>query len=231
MIVSALKWNWGSMFLSSTSSRPWETAEHSSFSLDEGDDAGVFRRLWTALERHEVTSLFTVPSVARGMLGSVDDTAVARNIERLLLTGEPLDTTLAEDLLTFLPRSAALWNLYGASELPYVLARHVRRDDSLSPNTFFWFSPHNGCETRWIFYSYHIEVFLLQWIRRCYFGNDLGTILALGKLHLVAVLGFVPGVCSSAGVHFSKAAAKLDNCRSRVFFAWHFTFPHPSCRH
>jgi len=52
-------------------------------------------------------------------------------------------------------------------------------------DTIFWFSPHNVFQTQWIFYAYHIEIFLLQRIRRCYFGNDLCAILPLGKTHLV----------------------------------------------
>ena len=52
-------------------------------------------------------------------------------------------------------------------------------------DTIFLFSPHNVFQAQWIFYSYHIEIFLLQRIRRCYFGNDLCAILSLGKTHLV----------------------------------------------
>jgi acyl-coenzyme A synthetase/AMP-(fatty) acid ligase len=106
--------------------------------LDEGDsDADeVFHRFCTALERYQVTSLFTVPSVAREMLRGAGSAMAARSIERLILTGEPLDKLLADELLAFLPGSATLWNLYGASEFPYVLARHVQSGDPLPPSAF-----------------------------------------------------------------------------------------------
>jgi acyl-coenzyme A synthetase/AMP-(fatty) acid ligase len=103
--------------------------------LDDGDDHQVFHRFCAALVQHRVTSLFTVPSVARAMLRAGGCVAL-RGLRRLLLTGEPLDRPLANRLLDCLPDPGSLWNLYGASEFPYVLARRVRRSDALPPSVF-----------------------------------------------------------------------------------------------
>ena len=82
------------------------------------------------------TSLFTVPSVLRAVLQHAADQPAPASLGRLLLTGEMVDATFLEKLFAYLPENAAVWNLFGASEFPYVLARRVRRDDLRNASTF-----------------------------------------------------------------------------------------------
>jgi MoxR-like ATPase len=96
----------------------------------------------------------------------------ARLVLPSLMTALFLD--VSDDLATKVPtQPEPLFDSCGTKS-------YVKQSDRI-----FLFSPHNVFQTQWIFYAYHIEIFLLQRIRRCYFGNDLCAILPLGKTHLV----------------------------------------------
>lgn len=86
------------------------------------------------IEEARITSLFTVPTVARQLL-EAHPNAVDRlsGLRRLMLTGELISNRLAK-LMSSLVANDRVYNLYGMTEAPWALGRRLRSVDLSTPN-------------------------------------------------------------------------------------------------
>lgn len=92
-------------------------------------------RFVVALDRHRISSVYTVPTV----LDVACRNATARlpsSLRQILVCGELLEPSLLERVFDRLSPETALWNLFGGTEMPYVLARKVEREFLGLANTF-----------------------------------------------------------------------------------------------
>lgn len=79
-----------------------------------------------------ITSLFTVPSTVNYLIENTTKCLKDSALKNLLLSGEPLTASLLDKIESFFPLSLNLWNLYGATEIPYALAEKITKKKSPS---------------------------------------------------------------------------------------------------
>jgi amino acid adenylation domain-containing protein len=82
-------------------------------------------RLLYYLENKRITSWFTVPSTLNYILEYAGDAFSTAPIKRILFSGEPLTEELIHKIHIRVGREIDIWNLYGATEMPYVLAERI----------------------------------------------------------------------------------------------------------
>lgn len=86
------------------------------------------------LELNRITTLFTVPTVARELIDSCRGAVgKLRHLQRLLLTGELISGRLTSLMSPFIAEGR-VWNLYGATEFPWGLSRRLLHTDVGNPN-------------------------------------------------------------------------------------------------
>lgn len=100
----------------------------------EQDIVDCPERLARQLASTQSTVLFTVPTVTRELL-QVPESGFG-NLRALALTGEVLSMEHTGALLQALPQGAAVWNLYGSTEMPYVFARCLTPGFTGEPGRF-----------------------------------------------------------------------------------------------
>jgi acyl-coenzyme A synthetase/AMP-(fatty) acid ligase len=82
-------------------------------------------RLLNYIKNKRITSLFTVPSTLNYILEYAGDNFGAEPLKKILFSGEPLTEELIHKIHIHARREIDIWNLYGATEMPYVLAEHI----------------------------------------------------------------------------------------------------------
>lgn len=95
------------------------------------------QRLLEHLRRERVTSLFTVPTVARLLFDSalpVDAVSALPDLRRLQLTGEVIPKALVPYLDQLIAAGTEVHNLYGMTEAPWALAAKLKPADHQRPN-------------------------------------------------------------------------------------------------
>jgi len=93
-------------------------------------------RFFQRIEEHKATSLFTTPSTLDFLLANKVYFQSNLFLEKLLLSGEPVSSDLVKKILSFFPDSIEIWNLYGATEIPYALAHRLGKQPDNSVNIF-----------------------------------------------------------------------------------------------
>lgn len=91
-------------------------------------------RLVEYLVNCQGSSLFTVPSLLHNLCLKLKDYSNKQlPFKRILVSGEIVTDNLLDVLRQTCPRNCMLWNLYGATETPYVLARQAPIHSSQNP--------------------------------------------------------------------------------------------------
>lgn len=94
------------------------------------------RRFLELLQNAGVTSLFTVPSMLQHVVRH-DEAAGGHLSPRILMfSGETVTADFLAHLAPFAAPGAELWNLYGGTEMPYVLARKIDLAHPADANRF-----------------------------------------------------------------------------------------------
>lgn len=92
--------------------------------------SGVPNRFLKHVKEKKLTSLFTVPSTVKYIIENSIEDLKDSGLRNLLFSGEPLSSPLVKSIREFFPDTINLWNLYGATEIPYALAQKVEQEDS-----------------------------------------------------------------------------------------------------
>jgi len=87
----------------------------------------VPNRLVQYIKDKSISSLFTVPSTINYLFENTDKNLKNSDLKNLLLSGEPLSEVFVEKIESYFPQSINLWNLYGATEIPYALAARITK--------------------------------------------------------------------------------------------------------
>ncbi len=81
--------------------------------------------------------VFTVPSIGIRMLSHLGSVKPPR-LRALALTGERTTAKFMDEFQRFRPKGLTVWDLYGGTEMPYVLARKLDLDNPEEFSTFVW---------------------------------------------------------------------------------------------
>lgn len=93
-------------------------------------------RFFKLLRESKATSLFTTPSTMDFLLKNKMHAIHNCAIKQVLFSGEPVHDSLLETLFSNFPTIHKVWNLYGATEIPYALAKSIQKLEIASINTF-----------------------------------------------------------------------------------------------
>lgn len=102
--------------------------------------SGLFRRglaYLAFLKEHGVTSLYTVAALVAVVLGELPFQKRLQ-LRRLIICGERLRPPILRLLVHNVSRSTAIYNLYGGTEMPYVLAARLEPLRPQEANSFPW---------------------------------------------------------------------------------------------
>ena len=104
------------------------------------DDGGAgVEGMGRALAGSGATVAFTVPSLAGAMISAADwPRTSSQTLRALALTGERITPDLRCALAKALAPGTAVWNLFGGTEMPYVLADRLAPDADGDPSLFGW---------------------------------------------------------------------------------------------
>ena len=102
-------------------------------------------RFFAYLNQNKISSLLTVPSLLNYMQENKTKPTLLNAMRYLSFSGEPLSPSFLESVLTILPESTSIWNLYGATEMPYVFSKKIHRKNLSTCNHF---PPNNYITTR-----------------------------------------------------------------------------------
>ncbi|MQX37049.1 AMP-binding protein [Roseospira navarrensis] len=89
-----------------------------------------------ALAGSGATVAFTVPSLAGAMIAAPEWPQTRPHLRALALTGERVTPDLRGALATALAPATTVWNLFGGTEMPYVLADPLAMDGDGDPSRF-----------------------------------------------------------------------------------------------
>lgn len=103
--------------------------------LIDGQVLGTPSDFLSRIEQKRLTSLFTVPTVARMLLETCSDAhSQLSRLRRLMLTGEMISTRLARLMAPLIRNGCHVFNLYGMTESPWALSHELDADDLQQPN-------------------------------------------------------------------------------------------------
>jgi len=105
--------------------------------LHDDGGAGV-EGMGRALAGSGATVAFTVPSLAGAMISAPDWPRARPRLRTLALTGERVSPDLRCALARALAPETIVWNLFGGTEMPYVLADRLALDADGDPSLFGW---------------------------------------------------------------------------------------------
>ncbi|MBN9344344.1 MAG: hypothetical protein BGO76_08975 [Caedibacter sp. 38-128] len=92
----------------------------------------VPNRFLNYLNENAITSIFTVPSVVDYVLENTNSSFNNRSLRRLLLSGEPIALNTIRKIFKAFSSNLEVWNLYGATEIPYALAEKITNEKNLN---------------------------------------------------------------------------------------------------
>ncbi|MCB1160249.1 MAG: AMP-binding protein [Leptospiraceae bacterium] len=84
------------------------------------------------LNENSITSIFTVPSVVDYVLGNENSSFNNKSLKKLLLSGEPIALCTIRKIFKVFSHDLEVWNLYGATEIPYALAEKITHEKNLN---------------------------------------------------------------------------------------------------
>lgn len=93
-------------------------------------------RFFQTIAEHKATSLFTTPSTLDFLLVNTTTSQTNLYLEKILLSGEPVFPKLLEKTYSTFPKDLEIWNLYGATEIPYALAQVITKNSNDQINNF-----------------------------------------------------------------------------------------------
>lgn len=93
-------------------------------------------RFFQMIEQHKVTSLLTTPSTLDFLLTNRITSRSSFSLEKILLSGEPISANFLKKIYTFFQDQVEVWNLYGATEIPYALTNRLKKNTNDSVNVF-----------------------------------------------------------------------------------------------
>jgi len=99
--------------------------------------AGV-EAMGRALAGSSATVAFTVPSIAGAMISAPNWPRTRPHLRALGLTGERVSPDLRRALAMALAPETVVWNLFGGTEMPYVLADRLALDADGDPSRYCW---------------------------------------------------------------------------------------------
>ena len=100
--------------------------------------SSTLRETGERIAKSGASILFTVPSLASAMVRAPAWGASKRDLRVLSLTGERFTASLHRELRQRLSAGVHIWNLYGGTEMPYVLANRVDPKQDVDPGEFPW---------------------------------------------------------------------------------------------
>ena len=93
-------------------------------------------RFFQAIREYKATSLFTTPSTLDFLLTNTIASKAIPSLEKVLLSGEPVSPDLLKKIYNTFRDDIEVWNLYGATEIPYALAQPLKKNSNDQINIF-----------------------------------------------------------------------------------------------
>jgi amino acid adenylation domain-containing protein len=93
-------------------------------------------RFFQTINENKVTSLFTTPSTLDFLLTNHIASQPNLYLKKILLSGEPISLDFLKKLYSFFQDDIDVWNLYGATEIPYALAHRIEKNLNDQTNKF-----------------------------------------------------------------------------------------------
>ncbi|MBP6952570.1 MAG: AMP-binding protein [Alphaproteobacteria bacterium] len=93
-------------------------------------------RFFQTIAGHKAISLFTTPSTLDFLLTNTTASQTNPYLKKILLSGEPVSLDLLKKIYNTFHNDIEIWNLYGATEIPYALAQPIKKNSNDHINNF-----------------------------------------------------------------------------------------------